>query len=39
MGKFISKKKYNTHEYVTALLISIGMVFFLLDNRDDRKGK
>ena len=38
MGKFVSKKKYEYYEYVTAILISIGMVFFLLGSAEGHKG-
>lgn len=38
MGKVISKTKYELHEYVTAVMISIGMVFFLTGSEDNAKG-
>lgn len=38
MGKIISKKKYEYYEYVTAGMISVGMVFFLSGNAEDRLG-
>lgn len=38
MGKIISKKKYEYYEYVTAAMISLGMVFFLTGSADDRHG-
>lgn len=38
MGKIISRKKYEYYEYVTALLISVGMAFFMLGSADDHKG-
>jgi len=38
MGKIISRKKYEYYEYVTAVLISVGMAFFMLGSADDHKG-
>ncbi|KAK7866039.1 hypothetical protein R5R35_008551 [Gryllus longicercus] len=38
MGKIISKKKYEYYEYVTAGMISVGMIFFLSGNPEDRHG-
>jgi adenosine 3'-phospho 5'-phosphosulfate transporter B2 len=38
MGKIISRKKYEYYEYVTAVLISVGMAFFMLGSVADRKG-
>jgi adenosine 3'-phospho 5'-phosphosulfate transporter B2 len=38
MGKIISRKKYEYYEYVTAVLISVGMTFFMLGSADDHKG-
>ncbi|XP_067013543.1 adenosine 3'-phospho 5'-phosphosulfate transporter 1 [Anabrus simplex] len=38
MGKLVSKKKYEYYEYVTAVLISVGMTFFLLGSADDLQG-
>ncbi|CAH2095015.1 unnamed protein product [Euphydryas editha] len=35
MGKLISRNKYETYEYVTAVLISIGMVLFMFGSHDD----
>ena len=35
MGKIVSKKTYEYYEYVTALMISIGMTLFLLSTSDD----
>ncbi|XP_014242483.1 adenosine 3'-phospho 5'-phosphosulfate transporter 1 isoform X2 [Cimex lectularius] len=32
MGKIVSKQKYEYYEYVTAVLISIGMTFFMLSS-------
>lgn len=37
MGKIISRTKYDFHEYVTAVLISIGMVCFLTGSADESK--
>ncbi len=34
MGKVVSKRKYEYYEYVTALLICIGMVLFLGGSSD-----
>merc|ERR1719370_2175918 len=31
MGKVVSKRKYEYYEYVVAVLITVGMVAFLLD--------
>lgn len=31
MGKIISKTKYEFYEYLTAVLLSIGMIFFMID--------
>lgn len=38
MGKVVSKKKYEYYEYVVALLISVGMVAFLMGNDDGKKA-
>lgn len=38
MGKVVSKKKFEYYEYVTAVMMSIGMVMFLLNNGGDQKG-
>uniref|UniRef100_U5ETI1 Adenosine 3'-phospho 5'-phosphosulfate transporter 1 n=1 Tax=Corethrella appendiculata TaxID=1370023 RepID=U5ETI1_9DIPT len=38
MGKIISRTKYEFYEYVTAVLISIGMVFFLTGSMDESKS-
>ncbi|CAH0730810.1 unnamed protein product, partial [Brenthis ino] len=35
MGKLISRNKYEPYEYGTALLISVGMVLFMLGSHDD----
>lgn len=36
MGKIISKTKYEFYEYVTAVILSVGMLFFMLDSGNDR---
>ncbi|XP_017102712.2 adenosine 3'-phospho 5'-phosphosulfate transporter 1 [Drosophila bipectinata] len=38
MGKIMSKAKYETYEYATALLISLGMIFFLGGSSDSSKA-
>lgn len=38
MGKVVSRSKYDYYEYVTALLISLGMVFFMLGSSDENKS-
>lgn len=38
MGKVVSKKKFEYYEYVTAVMMSIGMVMFLLNNNGSDKG-
>jgi adenosine 3'-phospho 5'-phosphosulfate transporter B2 len=38
MGKIVSRKKYEYYEYVTAVLISVGMAFFMLGSADYHKG-
>ncbi|XP_076284476.1 adenosine 3'-phospho 5'-phosphosulfate transporter 1 isoform X2 [Lasioglossum baleicum] len=38
MGKIISRTTYEYYEYVTAILISIGMTLFMLDSSDYRNG-
>lgn len=38
MGKVISKTKYELHEYLTAIMISFGMIFFLTGSEDNAKG-
>ncbi|KAJ9601154.1 hypothetical protein L9F63_000674, partial [Diploptera punctata] len=38
MGKIVSRKKYEYYEYVTAVLISLGMAFFMLGSADDHRG-
>lgn len=37
MGKIVSRTKYEFHEYLTAGLISIGMILFLTGSADDYK--
>lgn len=37
MGKIVSKKKYEYYEYVTAVLICVGMIMFLTGSRDVTK--
>lgn len=39
MGKVIFRSKYEYYEYVTAVLISIGMTFFLLGSSEASAGK
>lgn len=38
MGKVISRNKYELYEYVTAVLISVGMVLFMFGSHDDYAG-
>ncbi|EDW81457.2 uncharacterized protein Dwil_GK12079 [Drosophila willistoni] len=38
MGKIMSKTKYENYEYVTALLISLGMIFFMGGSSDSGKA-
>jgi len=38
MGKVVSKKKYEYYEYVVAILISVGMVAFLLGSEESKKA-
>lgn len=38
MGKIVSRTKYEFYEYVTAVLISIGMIFFLMGSTEHQKG-
>ncbi|XP_072933621.1 adenosine 3'-phospho 5'-phosphosulfate transporter 1 [Epargyreus clarus] len=35
MGKLVSRNKYSAYEYVTAMLISVGMVLFMFGSHDD----
>ncbi|PSN39928.1 Adenosine 3'-phospho 5'-phosphosulfate transporter 1 [Blattella germanica] len=37
MGKMVSKKQYEYYEYVTAGLITLGMIFFMSGSADDHK--
>ncbi|ALC45715.1 sll [Drosophila busckii] len=37
MGKIMSKAKYESYEYATALLISLGMIFFMSGSSDSSK--
>lgn len=39
MGKIVSHTTYEYYEYVTAILISIGMTLFMLDSSDHKNGK
>ncbi|XP_050315700.1 adenosine 3'-phospho 5'-phosphosulfate transporter 1 [Anthonomus grandis grandis] len=36
MGKVVSRTKYEFYEYVTAGILSVGMLFFMLDSGNDR---
>lgn len=36
MGKIVSRTKYETYEYVTAFVLSIGMLFFMWDTGNDK---
>jgi len=36
MGKLVTKQKYEYYEYVTAIIISTGMAFFLLSSAETR---
>jgi len=38
MGKIMSKAKYESYEYVTALLISLGMIFFMSGSSENSKA-
>lgn len=38
MGRIVSKTKYECYEYVTALVLSVGMLLFMLDAGNDRAG-
>lgn len=38
MGKIVSKTKYEYYEYVTAVILSIGMLFFMIDTGNDRSN-
>nr|CAD7587273.1 unnamed protein product [Timema genevievae] len=37
MGKLVSRKKYDYYEYITAVLISVGMTFFMLGSSNQGK--
>ena len=37
MGKVVSKKSYELYEYVTAVMISLGIMMFLMTSRDSVK--
>ncbi|XP_055642004.1 adenosine 3'-phospho 5'-phosphosulfate transporter 1 [Toxorhynchites rutilus septentrionalis] len=37
MGKIISRNKYEFYEYITAIMISVGMIFFLTGSTDESK--
>ncbi|XP_075145069.1 adenosine 3'-phospho 5'-phosphosulfate transporter 1 [Haematobia irritans] len=37
MGKILSKNKYQCYEYFTAVLISLGMMFFMMGSADSNK--
>lgn len=39
MGKIVSRTSYEYYEYVTAVLISIGMTLFMLDSSDYKNGE
>uniref|UniRef100_A0A182Y6F8 Adenosine 3'-phospho 5'-phosphosulfate transporter 1 n=1 Tax=Anopheles stephensi TaxID=30069 RepID=A0A182Y6F8_ANOST len=38
MGKIISRNKYEFYEYLTAAMISVGMIFFLTGSTDESKS-
>lgn len=38
MGKLVSNKKFEYYEYVTAVMMSSGMVLFMLNNSGDHTG-
>lgn len=38
MGKVVSNKKFEYYEYVTAVMMSTGMVLFMLNNSGDHTG-
>ncbi|XP_053669521.1 adenosine 3'-phospho 5'-phosphosulfate transporter 1 [Anopheles marshallii] len=38
MGKIISRNKYEFYEYLTAVMISVGMIFFLTGSTDESKS-
>ncbi|XP_058823340.1 adenosine 3'-phospho 5'-phosphosulfate transporter 1 [Topomyia yanbarensis] len=37
MGKIVSRNKYEFYEYLTAIMISVGMIFFLTGSTDESK--
>ena len=39
MGKLVSRNKYELYEYVTAVLISLGMVLFMFGSNDAAVGE
>lgn len=39
MGKIVSRTKYEYYEYITAVILSVGMLFFMLDTGNDRSSK
>ncbi|XP_072393529.1 adenosine 3'-phospho 5'-phosphosulfate transporter 1 [Diabrotica undecimpunctata] len=38
MGRFMSKTKYEYYEYVTAVILSVGMLIFMIDTGNDRSN-
>jgi hypothetical protein len=38
MGKIVSHTTYEYYEYITAILISIGMTLFMLDSSEHKNG-
>ncbi|XP_025831969.1 adenosine 3'-phospho 5'-phosphosulfate transporter 1-like, partial [Agrilus planipennis] len=38
MGKIVSKTTYEFYEYVTASILSLGMLFFMLNSGDENNG-
>ena len=39
MGKVVSKNKYEYYEYAVAILISIGMTFFLMGATEEKNSE
>jgi adenosine 3'-phospho 5'-phosphosulfate transporter B2 len=39
MGKVVSKRTYEYHEYITACMISVGVTLFLLNSGDVTRHK
>ena len=39
MGKIVNRKSYEYYEYVSAVLISVGMVLFLLGTASDKSSE